>query len=806
MSYQRWILVVLRMTIALLLLGATPSAWAQDAAQEKRILERAAELHAMNPIFRVTLKEAGPFEFGERIFVDSNLEEISKRLYPATHENDPWEVRFERENELRFAYAGALLEGPFSCGDFKAPCAYESYQRRRLMGQPETATERLSPINANLPPLKPGKYRLVLLVKLRDQLLLSAMERSRLLGETAPGIPVEESYLVSNVLEFEVRPLNQQWVNSRLGALSAMPPLPGWKSENRGRVGEKAMLSTHMPLAEMLFLPTEATLATAFEYYVETGFQPILATFYYHPDSGLACRFLMAQIATPGFPLLPKILEQTPHICVDSEHHYQQYLDAGARNGQKAYYTALRQRYDDYDRFRLQIARIAAARFREDPENEAALKGFLEATRNLYNRALAEEQLKTELVALRSELKPRLRSFSLPLQANLIRRRDVVPEEIATAMALQVLEESWPESVCVDGKLRLEEDYNSWINLRRVALQLTLRADPERAKAVTETMLERLDPTLDSDLASSLPFTVAVPDAMFEAASAGKLGTGHCGKVLTADVVKRLHFLGKPVDELVTTALSGTWNEQLPALSALAAKDPQRYAEVLIERVRHGAEQITGEIAEFLSSERICRNVTPATFQELGLALLARPDLNSQREGARALRRSWKDHKELLIERYKLIDRSLLSSQVSESQLEYAEATFRDAISRGLGWMTTKEELFELDRYCDFEMCKRGLAIDMQYLQPAVSMSIHPPDNYAAYTRITFAQYHDQETGLYDNEETLRLIRRYPRNTPIRITRWTSRGPQQTLEIDMTWLARLKAEGFSDVEVIVEPN
>ena len=69
----------------------------------------------------------------------------------------------------------------------------------------------------------------------------------------------------------------------------------------------------------------------------------------------------MEQISQPGYPLPPKILEHIPHVCVDSEHHYQQHRDAGTRGGSPAYYAALQLRFDDYNRFRLQLARRLAS-------------------------------------------------------------------------------------------------------------------------------------------------------------------------------------------------------------------------------------------------------------------------------------------------------------------------------------------------------------------------------------------------------------------------------------------------------------
>ena len=189
----------------------------------------------------------------------------------------------------------------------------------------------------------------------------------------------------------------------------------------------------------------------------------------------------------------------------------------------------------------------------------------------------------------------------------------------------------------------------------------------------------------------------------------------------------------------------------------------------------------------------------------MGPALLQRPESESQALGARALRLSWKDHKKLLTERYKKIDRSLLTRDTDKAALERAEAAFRDAISRGLGWLTAKEDLVELHRYCDFSSCKQGIRLDAQYLQPAISISIVEADAFPPPTTIRFAQYHDQQSVLYDNEDTLNLIRRYPRETPIRIRRWILPAPRRPLGIAMVWRSKLLAEGFLDVEIELAP-
>src|SRR5690606_30845377 len=137
-----------------------------------------------------------------------------------------------------------------------------------------------------------------------------------------------------------------------------------------------------------------------------------------------------------------------------------------------------------------------------------ALQGFMEATSGLYDQSLATERLKSELVTLRLILEPRLRTYSTPTQLMLLRRQDLLPDAVATAMALKIFEERWPESVCVAGKVRAEEEYDQWLYLRRAAFSRILKADPARTKAVVEEMIQRADPTLDANLASTVPFAV----------------------------------------------------------------------------------------------------------------------------------------------------------------------------------------------------------------------------------------------------------------------------------------------------------
>lgn len=807
MPNKRWVRSMLQVVIAAILSLEMAAAWGQATKPDARILDRAAELHVANPTFRVTLRKAGPFQFGERIFADSNIAEISKRLYPPTHQDDPFEVRRDREAALRFEYAGALLEGPVSCGDFVVPCRYSSFQRSALLHGRPGMRDGWSPINAALPPLTPGKYRLAILLVLWDERQFEAETVSRLKGETIPQVTAEEGYLVSNVMEFEVLPLNGGWVDSRLAALSSLPPPGAAKPQGQTRLGRspRPILSPQDPLGEILFLPTQATLATAYEYYVENAFEPILATFYYHPDLKLSCQFLMAQISQLGYPLLPKILQQTPHVCVDSVHHYQQYHDAGARSGKAAYYAALQVRFDDYDRFRLQVARLLAERLREEPQNEAALQGFMEATAALYGRTLAAERLKAELAALRPILEPRLRTYSTATQRMLLGRHDLLPDAVATALALKIFEEHWPESVCVEGKLRAEEEYDQWLSLRRAAFSRVLKADPARAKVLIEEMIKRTDPTLNSDLARSLPFAASVPPALLDAVTARKELPSACGMRLDTSVIYQLHLQAIPLDALEDLTRSGTDQGLASASDVLLDRDPKRFAAMILDLLRQGDKRASEFAGLLFWDQRARYEVPPTVFDEIGLALLARPELESQAQGARVLRLGWNDHKKLLTEKYKKIDRALLASGVSESELERAEAAFRDGVSRGRGWLTTKEEIFELDRYCDFDMCKRGLQLDVQYLQPAISMSIDVADASLTQTEIRFAQYHDQESTLYDNEDTLNLIRRYPRDIPIRIRRWTMRAPQRPFDIEMNWRSKLQAEGFIDVEIEMAP-
>lgn len=788
--------------------------WAQTEKPDPRILNRAAELHAANPAFRVTFRKAGPFQFGERIFVDSNIAEISKRLYPPTHPDDPYEVRCDREAALRFAYMGALLEGPASCGDFAVPCRYASFQRTMLLGN-VWKDNAWALINAVLPPLTPGQYRLALLLRLHDERRIEAETLSRLKGEKLPGFAPDEEYLVSNVLEFEVLPLNVEWVNSRLAAVSSLRPPGGSKPPDQTRPvpqtqpvpWSRPTLLLSDPLAELLFLPTEAALSTAYEYYVENGFQPLLAAFYYHPDLKFSCQFLMAQVSQPDYPLLPKILEHIPHVCVDAEHHFQQYRDAGTRGGYAAYYASLQLRFADYDRFRLQLARFLAGRLLREPENEAALQGLIEATAALYRRTLVTEEMKSELAALLPILEPRLRSYSIPIQRMLLARQGLLPDEAATAMAFKVLEERWPESLCVDGKLRAGREPHSWMHLRRVAFGRILKSDPARAKEIVTEMLERKDPTLNSDLVLSLPFAVPVPPALLAADSAVNLVPTPCRVYRETQVIRQLHLQSLPLEELENLARTErvmvTKTTSAPAV--LLDRDPKRFAALIVELLRAGDERAAEFTSLLLWDRRIYYEVPPAIFDEMGLALLERPELESQALGARALRLSWKDHKDLLTERFKKIDRSLLTRDTDEAALERAEAAFRDAISRGLGWLTTKKEIVALHRYCDFELCMAGLESDIQHLQPAISMSIDEADAFQPQTTIRFAQYHDQQSVLYDNEDTLNLIRRYPRETPIRIRRWILRAPQRPLGIEMVWRSRLLAEGFQDVEIELEP-
>ncbi len=780
--------------------------WAQTPEPDSRILNRAAERHAANPAFRVTLRKAGPFQFGERIFVDSNVTELSKRLYPPTHEEDPFEVRRDREAALHFAYMGALLEGPVSCGDFAVPCRYASFQRTMLLGGARSRDD-WSIVNAVLPPLTPGKYRLALLLRLQDERRVEAETLSRLKGEKLPEAAPEDEYLVSNVLAFEVLPLNAEWVNSRLAAVSSLRPPGGSKPLDHPRPVPRSrpMLLLNDPLAELLFLPTEATLSTAYEFYIENGFEPLLAAFYYHPDLKFSCRFLMEQISQPGYPLPPKILEHIPHVCVDSEHHYQQHRDAGTRGGSPAYYAALQLRFDDYNRFRLQLARRLAERLRGEPENETALQGLIETTGALYRPSLVAEQLKGELMALLPILEPRLRKYSLPVQRMLLERPDLLPESAVTAMAIKVLEERWPESICVDGKLLAGREPHSWIQLRQVAFGQILKSDPARARALVAEMIERTDPTLNSDLVKALPFPVPVPPALLARATAGNLVPTPCGVYRESQVIRQLQLQAMSLEELENLARSEPARGPASAPEVLLHRNPKRFAALIVELLRAGEERVVDFAHLLLWDQRAPYEVPPAVFDEMGLALLTRSDLESQVEGARVLRLGWKDHKKLLIEKYRKIDRSLLARDTDEAALERAEVVFRDAISRGRGWFTTREEILELHLYCDFEQCKNGLELDMQYLQPVVSMSIDVADASRAQTRIRFAQYSDQESVLYDNEDTLNLIRRYPRDTPIRIRRWTLRAPQRPLDIEMSWRSKLRAEGFRDVEIEIEP-
>lgn len=640
-----------------------------------------------------------------------------------------------------------------------------------------------------------------MLVGLIDQATREAVVESRLKGEAVPLPNREEEYLVSNVLEFEVLPLNQEWVDARLAALSAMPPPHGWKPESRVAGGSRPWLAPSMPLGEMLFLPTEAALATAYEYYVKTEFDPVLATFYFHPDLTLACKFLMAQISEQSYPLLPKILEQTSHVCVDSEHHFQQYHDAGARYGKAAYYAALQLRFDDYDRFRLQLARLTAARLREEPENEVALRAFLDATGALYDRTLASKQLNGEFAELRRILEPSLRNYSLPMQQILLRRRDLIPDEMAIKMALKVLDERWPESVCTDGKLRVETEFNQWIYLRRAAFARILKADAEKAKALVEAMVERLDPTLDWSLAESLPFAVAVPPTLVEEARGLKPKEKSCGRRTDSRVLQQIQMQAMPLDSLEGLVRDNADYDRARGSEVLLRRDAKRYAELTLELVRKGDNDAADFASALLGKHQARQQVPPALLEELGLALLALPDVESAAQGARALRHCGKDYKQLLTERYKKIDRALLATGVSEQNLGRAEGEFRNAISRGVGWLTTKEEIIELDRYCDFDACREGLHHDVHYLLPVVILSFSRADENRTQTQIGFGQYHDYDSVLYDNEDTLNLIKRYPRDTPIRIRRWTTRGRQSPLDVEMTWVSKLKAEGFTDVDI-----
>lgn len=789
-----------------MLLGAAWEMAAQSAPEESRILDRAVQLHARNPLFQVSLKTSGPFELGERIFVDSNLAEISKRLYPPSHASDHIELQLDRQSNLHFQYAGGLLEGPFDCGDFKIPCAYDSFQRGEVLGRRHFKTP-FSPINAVLPPLKPGKYRLALLLVLRDIELEEAESKRRISHPASPSVPDEERYLVSNVLEFEVLPLNPRWVDRRIGELSAMPPPFGWKPKNLAQRGgmHEAILPLDSPLAELLFLPTEAALTTAYEYYVETGFDPILATFYYHPDLELSCRYLQAQIAGPHFPLVPKILQQTPHVCVDAKLHFQRFRELLGRQD-AAYRAALQVRFDEYDRIRLRIARLTVDRFLESPEDEVALQGLIVAIEGFYRQDLAADLLADKFAAVQSALQPRLRTYSSRTQQQLLQNRLLLPEALVITMAVSILDEPWPESACQGGDGRQESQQDSGIELRRLAFRKLVMADPDRAKALAEKLLARLDPALEWNDSESLPFTVSVPEDFLNAATLNARKQNACGRGTSRSTVLLLHYWGMPLDSLEAVLLNSEGDERAIASSVLLRRDPARYAQRALDLIRSADKGGLGLAMTLLYSHQQRREVPGPLLEEMGLELLQYTDRRALALGARALRYCGKNYKQQLLERYKAIDSRLVASTPQSQSLEFVESEFRDAIAHSTGWVTTSEELVELDQYCDFRNCKRSLLIDLQYLHPSITLQIHPPDRDAPFTRISFAQYRYPQSTLYDNADTLELIRRYPRTAPIRIHATSKKATRHALQAELDWLTRLRADGFIDVEITTWPD
>ena len=771
---------------------------AQELPKPQGIFDRAQELHDRNPVFSIQFVSPGPFQFGERIYVSTNGSELSKKLYPPGSDNEPFEIRKRREDALHFQLDGLLLDGPVSCGDFVVPCANASFQRDILLhGQPMWVSHHTGDglLNLRVPPLIPGKYKVAFLVYLFDEVRVSTLPPEALRHRDP------EEYLVSNILEFEVLPLNQRWVDAQLESLSAItPPDRGQHTARDAWTSRRGpSLSPHEPLGAMLFLPTEAALSTAYEFYLKTNFDPVLATFYLHPDPKLACRFLLAQIGESAYPVIPKVVEQAPHICVDAEHHFQQTRNAGRRSGSGAYQAAMRLRYDDYDRFRLEIARNLLLRFKSDPTNEDALRGILvplasiyNPLASIYNKETSSTFVETSLREIHQEIETHFSGFSLDTRDRLLRAPHYLPEAAVQRKSLEVLQEPWPQSGCID---------TSVSRLRRTALRNLAQANAPELKSIVEEMIQRLDPTLSSAEISLVPLPILIPPAILSAARDPLVSLSPCAEHTERNVILILDLSQKTRGELESELSNPVDGIRDAAAGVLVAQYPERLAEITLalvkERDPFGAELS----ATFVFERTIHQRPLPAAFDEIGLHLLSSADPDWQTTGARALMFGANDHKKLLLDRYRSLDRSLFLNQETGPSWQALELALRDALAYGTSWLMQANELQDLLALCGSEGCRRSSTQDIERATLPIKMRVQQPRAGLPATAIDFAHY----TSLIEGETTLKLIRRYPRDTPIRILRESMPTNQSPMDVEASWLSKLNAEGFSDVEIASDP-
>src|SRR5690606_12751736 len=117
-----------------------------------------------------------------------------------------------------------------------------------------------------------------------------------------------------------------------------------------------------------------------------------------------------------------------------------QFHNAGRRSGSGAYRAALRLRYDDYDHFRLEIARTLLLRFKSDPTNEDALRGILVPLASIYNTETSSTFVETSLREIHQEIETHFSGFSLDTRERLLRAPHYLPEAAVQRKSLEVLQ------------------------------------------------------------------------------------------------------------------------------------------------------------------------------------------------------------------------------------------------------------------------------------------------------------------------------------------------------------------------------